>query len=253
VPGNVDRERDLPGLRFEQFLAGAVGVREGLAAAGTGPIGEAFETAVGGMAGVAGTNTQFGALLLLVPLVRTATTGSLDRERAVAVVEKTTAADAAAFYRAFEHVEVAVDDPPPDVPDARRGADAAAAVEERDLTLSAVLARGADDDGVAAEWTDGFSRSFAVGGRIADWTDPLADRAAQAFLVELAREPATLDARRHGEDVAAEVTERAAAVESDAGARAFAEELVEREINPGTTADIVAAGLFVALERGVSV
>jgi len=51
TPGNVDRERDLPNLRFEQFLAGAVGARPGLAAAADGaPVGEAFERAVTGMA-----------------------------------------------------------------------------------------------------------------------------------------------------------------------------------------------------------
>ncbi|MFC6728106.1 triphosphoribosyl-dephospho-CoA synthase, partial [Natronoarchaeum mannanilyticum] len=35
-PGNVDRKRDLPDLRFEHFLAGAVGAQDGLRAAGRG-------------------------------------------------------------------------------------------------------------------------------------------------------------------------------------------------------------------------
>ncbi|MFW5974397.1 MAG: triphosphoribosyl-dephospho-CoA synthase, partial [Natrialbaceae archaeon] len=29
-PGNVDRKREYPDLRFEQFMAGAVGARRGL-------------------------------------------------------------------------------------------------------------------------------------------------------------------------------------------------------------------------------
>jgi triphosphoribosyl-dephospho-CoA synthase len=35
--------------------------------------------------------------------------------------------------------------------------------------------------------------------------------------------------------------------------RSFADDLVDAGINPGTTADCVAAGLFVALERGALV
>ncbi|MFB6219460.1 MAG: triphosphoribosyl-dephospho-CoA synthase [Halobacteriaceae archaeon] len=258
APGNVDRERDHPDLRFEQFLAGAVGAGEGLrAAAGTGRgVGAAFEAAVGGMAAAAGTNTQFGALLLLVPLVRTAATGPLTRSRAAGVVGDTTVADAAAFYRAFDAVDVAVGEPPPDAAelDARRGADAVPAVEERGVTLRDVLAL-AEGDGVAAEWVEGFPRAFAVADRIAGGEGPLADRAARAFLAELARVPDSLVARRHGEAVAAALVERAADLRDADRERvaAFADELVERGVNPGTTADVVAAGVFVALERGVSV
>jgi triphosphoribosyl-dephospho-CoA synthase len=49
-PGNVDRHRDYPDLRFEHFLAGAVGARAGLERAAEGaPLGEAFEESVAGM------------------------------------------------------------------------------------------------------------------------------------------------------------------------------------------------------------
>ena len=76
-PGNVDRDHDYPDLRFEHFLAGAVGAAEGLRMANergpTAPlVGEAFERAVAGMSQQDGGNTQFGCLLLLVPLVRAA-------------------------------------------------------------------------------------------------------------------------------------------------------------------------------------
>src|SRR6056297_1427428 len=183
-PGNVDRERDLPDLRFEHFLAGAVGAGDGLRAAESGaPVGEAFERAVAGMSQQEGDNTQFGTLLLVVPLVRATSEGEVTPEDASAVVEATTVADAADFYRAFEHVDVLVDDPPEDGPDldVRRGADAVPAVEERGLTLSDVMELSADRDGVAREWTGGFARTFDAAGRLAELEGPLSDRAARVF------------------------------------------------------------------------
>ncbi|MFB6079311.1 MAG: triphosphoribosyl-dephospho-CoA synthase [Halarchaeum sp.] len=275
TPGNVDRHRDLPDLRFEQFLAGAAGARAGLdAAAGDAPVGDAFETAVAGMADAAGTNTQFGALLLLVPLVRAAAADDITADGARAAVADTTVADAAGFYRAFEHADVAVSDPPEGLSelDVRRGADAIPALERRGLTLADVLARGAPADGVetlrgdpasldelgdgnAAEWASGFARTFATAERIETGDGPLADRAADAFLALLASGLDTLLAKRHGLDAAREVRERARALRDDGADRdaveSFADDLVARGWNPGTTADALAAGVFVALERGV--
>ena len=259
-PGNVDRRRDLEDLRFEHFLAGTVGAQRGLEMAERGAaVGAAFERAVEGMADQRGGNTQFGALLLLVPLVRAARE-DLSQPVVESVVEETTVADAAAFYRSFEHVDVFVDDPPADMDalDVRRGSEAIPALEERGLTLYDVLERSAPGDGVAREWVRGFERSFAAAERLADADGPLSERTATVFLSLLAERPDTLVAKRRGEDVAAEVTGRAAelhernAVVTDrAAVEAFADDLVERGINPGTTADLTAAGLFIAVERGV--
>ncbi|ELZ14246.1 triphosphoribosyl-dephospho-CoA protein [Halovivax asiaticus JCM 14624] len=257
-PGNVDRDRDLPDLLFEHFLAGAIGARPGLELAEAGdPIGTAFERAVEGMATQRGGNTQFGALLLLIPLVRAAAEG-MTRPQCESVVDETSVSDAASFYRAFDHVDVAVGDPPPDAPalDVRRGADAIPAVRERGLDLQSVLELGVPGDDVAREWVTGFERSFAAADRFADRDGPIADRAGGVYLSLLAERPDTLVATRHGESVAADVHERAAtladrnAFERDRTAVAdFADDLVAAGINPGTTADLTAAGLFIALER----
>jgi len=263
-PGNVDRRRDLDGLRFGQFMAGAVGVRRGLDAAADGaPIGAAFERGVAGMSRGAGDNTQFGCLLLLVPLVAAAAAagdGSLSRSDARRVVDSTTVEDAAGFYRAFEHVDVAVPDPPPGAAalDVRRGAGAIPALRERGLTLADVLALSADrpgrdrpGDGNAREWSRGFPRTFALAESILADEGPATDRAARAFLDALADRPDTLVATEHGIDTAREVSRRAAAVEGRDDAEALAEAFVDAGINPGTTADLVCAALFVALERGL--
>ncbi|WP_144798107.1 triphosphoribosyl-dephospho-CoA synthase [Halorubrum depositum] len=293
-PGNVDRRRDLEGLRFESFLGGAVGAREGLelAANDEASVGDAFERAVAGMADRAGTNTQFGCLLLLVPLLRAtvaggdASAGDLGPDAVDRVTRDTTVADAVAFYRAFERVDVAVADPPADATglDVRRGSDAAPTLRDRGLTLRDVLALSAapdDPDRVpdrnAREWVEGFPRTF----RAAEWirTDegPLTDRAARAFLGLLAAEPDTLVAATHGPETAREASARAAAlldgadgvgsgaagvggIGADAvhgadldAAEGLATAFVDEGINPGTTADLTCAALYVALRRGAEV
>ena len=315
-PGNVDRRRDLAGLRFESFLGGAVGARGGLDRAARGAaVGHAFERAVAGMADRARTNTQFGCLLLLIPLLRATDDGSPSPAELDRVARATTVDDAVAFYRAFEHVDVAVGDPPPDAAaiDVRRGADAEPTLRDRGLTLRDVLALSAGPDGDrvpdrnAQEWIEGFPRTF----RAAEWIvaddGPITERAARAFLGLLATEPDTLVATEHGPGTAREASGHAAeivsgsqgqngsesrgqngseshgsngseshgadvsfggrsddplddlpdadtvhAVDLDA-AEGLASAYVDAGINPGTTADITCASLYVALRRGVEV
>jgi len=256
-PGNVDREREYDDLRFEHFVAGAVGARPGLDRAAAGdPVGTAFEAAVDGMADQSGGNTQFGALLVLTPLVAAAADGRLSSAGVDDVVRETTVEDAAAFYRAFEHVDVAVDDPPDGLEplDVRRGSDAVPDLRARGLTLFDVMQSSADVDGVAAEWVSGFERVFEVSEWLLDGSGPVADRASDAFLELLAAEPDTFIVTRQDRETAEEVQRRAQAVlDGEEDATDLAEEFVERDINPGTTADIVAGALFVALERGLEV
>lgn len=276
TPGNVDRSRDHPELRLEQFLAGAVGARDGLALAAEGaPLGEAFETAVEGMARRAGSNTQFGALLLLVPLVRAAAFDDLDPAGLDRITADTTVEDAAGFYRSFDHVDVRVEDPPEgmDALDVRRGSDAIPELEARGLTLRDVLAESAERDGVAREWTSGFDRTFETAARLVgdgdttgspapvdQWitdADRLVDRAARTHLVLLADDLDSLVVTAHGEAAATDVRNRARDLLSGlpesppkaAAIEAFAAELIEEGINPGMTADHLAAGLFVALQQ----
>ena len=255
-PGNVDRDHDQPDLRFGQFLAGSIGAGAGLrdAAAG-GRVGAAFERAVAGMSRGAGTNTQFGSLLLVVPLVRAAADRRLSPAGVTAVVESTTVADAAAFYRAFEHVDVAVPDPPEGMAelDVRRGTEAVSTVEARELTLYDVLARSSEDSN-ATEWTTGFRRTFETAAGIVDDDGPLTDRIARAFLDRLAADEDSLVRTVHGAEIAAAVRERAAEAQGDPDAVAALDaDLLDRGINPGATADLVTAATLVALERGVSV
>jgi triphosphoribosyl-dephospho-CoA synthase len=267
-PGNVDRHRDLEDLRFEQFLAGSVGSARGLRMAAAGaPLGRAFERSVAGMSRQSGGNTQFGCLLLLTPLVAATAQDELSPSDVEDRCRATTVDDAVAFYRAFEHVDVAVGDPPEGANDldARRGAAAEPALREREMTLWDVMELSADPpDGVpdtnGLEWVEGFPRTFAAADDLLADDGPITDRAAGCFLDMLATEPDTLVATTHGGDTAREVQARArktlAAVRETGSldpAEELAETFVAQGINPGTTADRTAAALFVALERGMAV
>lgn len=254
-PGNVDRTREYPDLLFEQFLAGAVGTYPGFqAAANGGAIGESFEQAIAGMSHQRGGNTQFGAVLLLMPLVAAASRGSLTQATATDVVESTTVEDCVAFYRAFEYVDVSVPEPPAEMGDldVRQGASAEPAIRNRELTLGELMAESAPRDGIAAEWTDGFGWTFELARYIKTGDGPVTERAAAAYLALLSRELDTFVIATHDRETAYEVRRRAnAVIDGTENVYAFAADLVSRGINPGTTADIVAGGLFVALERGL--
>jgi triphosphoribosyl-dephospho-CoA synthase len=261
-PGNVDRHREYPDLRFEHFLAGAVGTEAGFEHASTdGAVGASFERAIEGMSHQLGGNTQFGAVLLLTPLVKAAVDSDhLTPEAATAVVDATTVADAVSFYRAFEHVDVAVDEPPEGMGelDVRRGTEAAPYLREQELTLADIMARSAQRDGIAAEWTGGFERTFGAADRLREHQHredcPVTDSAATVFLELLADRVDTFVQTQHDHETALEVRDRAQSVRAgEKSVESFADELVEREINPGTTADITAGALFVALERGLRV
>jgi triphosphoribosyl-dephospho-CoA synthase len=256
-PGNVDRQREYEDLRFEHFLAGAVGALDGLEiAANGGPVGEAFERAIAGMSNQSGGNTQFGAILLLSPLVVAASQDELTPATADTVVAATTVDDAVHFYRGFDHVDVAVDEPPADMTalDVRRGGAAEPTIRDQALTLQDIMDRSADRDGIAAEWCDGFPRTFRTAEEIMAGDGAVTDRAATAFLDELAEELDTFVVTQHDEETALDVREKADEARSGAmDVSALGDELVDRNINPGTTADIIAGALFVALQRGMEV
>ena len=127
--------------------------------------------------------------------------------------------------------------------------------------LRAAMAAAAPHDQIARLWTDGYSALFD--GLVEDLLTEvkqghsLGDAIVRGYLRQLAREPDSLVARRHGAGVAGEVSRGAADV-LRAGAdnwkmavAAFDRSLrVPLKINPGTTADLVATALFILLWEG---
>lgn len=252
-PGNVSPGRHFHDTRYEDFLASAVAIGPALAAAGDQPLGTTIRSAVQATARWVRSNTNLGIILLLGPLARAALRGEGPlRERLHAVLAETTVADAAEVYAAIRQ--------------ARPGGLGASASEDvataPTVSLREAMALAADRDSVAREYATDFAVTFDVGSlalrraRSAglDW----ADATVECYLRILAAVPDTHIARKLGRDEAETVSRRARAVAEAGGVRteagrrelqAFDAELrgPTNARNPGTTADLTCAALFVVI------
>jgi triphosphoribosyl-dephospho-CoA synthase len=255
-PGNVSPERHFHDTRYEDFLASAVAIGPALAVAGRRPLGATIHAAIEATSRWTGSNTNLGIVLLLAPLSRAASRhpGTL-RERLGAVLEETTVEDAAETYAAIRR--------------ARPGGLGAASVEDvataPTVTLREAMALAAERDAVAREYTNRFALTFEVGApalagarkRGLAWSEATVE----CFLALLASVPDTHIARKLGWVEAERVTGRAREVvlaggtATTAGRAALA--ALDRELrdprntrNPGTTADLTCAALFVAIIEG---
>lgn len=250
-PGNVG-PRHGP---HEHFIASALACRpalEGAAREGRS-LGRWFRRAVeASVAAQPGGNTHFGTLLLLVPLASAAGSargpGEI-RGRAGALVRATTVVDAVEFYRAFRAapVRVAPLGGPFDLRDPR----APAAVRRAGATLYDAVTLAAGRDRVAKEWASGFAECEWARDRLAlhirrrGWNEAVV----RAYLDLLARAPDSLVAVKFGDAVTREVQRKAASLRGASIERIarWDDALARRGINPGATADVLVAALFLEL------
>jgi triphosphoribosyl-dephospho-CoA synthase len=255
-PGNVSPDRHFHDTRYEDFLASAVAIGPALAAAGSRPLGATIFAAVDATSRWARSNTNLGIILLLAPLARAARHGDgALREQVREVLAETTVADAVEVYAAIRR--------------ARPGGLGAAATEDvataPTVSLREAMALAAGRDSVAREYTTDFAITFEIGAPALrqarssglDWSDATV----QTFLRILAAVPDTHIARKLGREAAEAVSRRAREVEeaggvrTEAGRRAL--ESFDAELrsptnarNPGTTADLTCAALFVVILEG---
>ena len=255
-PGNVSPGRHFHDARYEDFLASAVAIGPAIASAGTRPLGSTIRAAVDATAAWTRSNTNLGMVLLLAPLARAALVreGPL-RESLRDVLAATTVGDAAEVYAAIRRAR----------PGGLGAVPSEDVAEAPGVTLRAAMALAAERDAVAREYATDFAVTFDVGApalraaRAAglDWSDATVD----AYLRLLAAVPDTHIARKLGRAAAEEVSRRAAEIErtggvrTEAGRRALA--ALDRELrepenrrNPGTTADLTCAALFVVILEG---
>ena len=134
------------------------------------------------------------------------------------------------------------------------------------VTLREAMDAARERDSIAREYVTDFEITFALGADTLRrcWRDGAAfsDAVLTTFLTILAEVPDTLIARKNGKAAAEDVSRRAAARAGRrrkphrAGACATSAELARElgdeahALNPGTTADLVAASLFVFLTEG---
>lgn len=268
-PGNVHPGAAFADARYEDFLLSAAAIGPAMAAAGGESVGATIRRAVADSRRVTGTNTNLGIVLLLAPLAKAAaapdahSTGDSARDPEVGDARRAALRDRVRGVLAELSVADARDAYAV-IRDAAPGGVGSAAEEDvRDeptVTLLDAMARAADRDSIAREYATGYAITFehtvpALGrSRAAGLAWPGA--IVQAHLEVLAHVPDTLIARKLGREVAEGVSREARRVVQAGGVRTpegrRAIEAFDRRLrddrnqrNPGTTADLIAAGLFV--------
>lgn len=255
-PGNVSPGLHFHDTRYEDFLASAVAIGPALSGAGQNPLGTTIRTAVEDTRRWTKSNTNLGIVLLLAPLARAALrSGGTLRERLGQTLTETTVGDAAQVYAAIRHVR----------PGGLGEAAAEDVFESPTVTLRQAMALAAERDAIAREYVTSFALTFEVGvpairaarrDRLA-WTDAAID----AYLRLLDSTADTHIARKLGQTEAEAVSRRArevlgaGGIRSTEGRQALAE--LDAELrdshnrrNPGTTADLTCAALFVVILEG---
>jgi len=263
-PGNIDRDHDYVGTKYEDFIASAIGVYPVMEkACSTGGIGSLILEASGeSVRWQGGGNTHFGAYILLFPLIKAAMRGPVEllKENAIEIVKESTIQDAVDFYRAFSMVEVRMKDKEALTSGEKEldvGNDSSLEeLDRRGITLYDILQISAKNDMVAREWVEGFRRSFMAAEKIASKrkTGTMNDATVLSYLELISEEPDTFIAKKYDLDKALYVQGLAVDVlERRMTLNELSHRLYVEKINPGSTADIVIAGIFIALLYGMKV
>jgi len=285
-PGNVDRTHDFEDTRYEDFLASAVAVasplREaarkgclvsvGSLSAAEVKIGSIIKRAVQRMnTWQSGGNTSLGTLLLLCPIaVAAGMIMPLERVRAAtlrtklrSVVKNTTPFDAVEVYKAISLAK------PSGLGEVERfditNKRSRRAIVKEKKTLLDIFRLSSAWDSVAYEWANGYPITFELGypyfTHELKTTGDIRVATVHTFLRILSQVPDTLIARKVGVARSREVSLRsmraldAGGLLSKRGRRMiFALDRSLRtpnhRLNPGTTADLTASTLAVAMLEG---
>lgn len=256
-PGNVHRLVDFEDTTYLDFALSAGAIVEPLDRASAQALGSTILQAVEATHRVVATNTNLGMILLLVPLA-SVPPGEPLQPGVASILERSTVADARDLYRGIRLAK------PGGLGRSEQGQDVS---DEPTVTLLEAMRLASDRDLVARQYATGFLDVFdrfvpVLADSLArpGWT--LETAIVAAFLDFLAERPDTLIARKLGGAVAREASDRAADVlkagwpdgprsswalaEFDAWLRADG-----HARNPGASADLASAGLFVALRTGI--
>jgi triphosphoribosyl-dephospho-CoA synthase len=255
-PGNITPTHDFHDTSYDDMLRSAIAVGPELARAGEREVGETVLAVVRASRLVAPANTNLGIALLLAPLAKAALDGGPLRARLGAILRALDLADARAAYAAIRLADAGGLDEPVEH-DVR---------SEPAVALREAMASAAERDSIASEYATDYALTFETG--IPTFATALGDGlAVRDAIVELhlrllERAPDTLIARKRGADAAARVSAGAREVLAAGGVRTAAGREALRSfdaslrepgnaLNPGTTADLVTATLFVALLEGM--
>jgi triphosphoribosyl-dephospho-CoA synthase len=262
-PGNIDRDHNYTDTRFEHFLASAVGVypileKAAISKAGVGKL--IYDSVVESSKWQSGGNTHFGAFILLIPLVmaggRCENKECLEKE-VQKIVRETTVEDAVEFYRAFARAGVKVK-PVADLD--LKDTDSIEKIKAQGLTLFDLMDISASYDMIAEEWANGFEKTFECSTLIQEKIRNygINDAVVLTFMELLSRNKDTFIRTKFDIKKAGDVSMRATSILQKGDMTRikmdicqFDEELLKEGVNPGSTADIIIAGLFVSLFEGM--
>lgn len=244
-PGNVHAFADGHRMRVADFVASAQVSTPHLAQAGA-PVGRRVLTAMDATLRAVGQNTNLGILLLCAPIAVAAEGGGALREALGRVLERLDAADAAGVFEAIR----------------RANPGGLGRADRHDVTapglaasLQAAMAEAAPRDRIAHAYATGFADLFEVGlpalaaARANGLAPPWSTTA--VFLAYLARLPDSHVARKHGLARAQALRGEAEDLLSLDLRTRPAEALLavdrrwkDANLNPGTSADLTVATLF---------
>jgi len=256
-PGNVSPFASFRDTTYGDFLASAAAIGPALSLAGERSLGATIRAAVEATARWAPSNTNLGLVLLLAPLARAQLRPGLGalRERLAATLADTTVADARDAYVAIRCA----------APGGLGRASEQDVADTPTATLRDAMALARDRDAIAREYATEFATTFEIGapGLRRALSDRLAwgDAIVEVYLTLLAASPDSHIVRKLGTDAGVMVQRRARVVLDAGGVRtkagrdataAFDRELRDEAntLNPGATADLTGASIYVVLLEG---
>jgi triphosphoribosyl-dephospho-CoA synthase len=256
--GNVHPGQSFSDVTFADFAMSAHAAAPEIGRAHSRPLGETILSAIKATRAVVKSNTNLGMVLLLAPLSKVQF--GIDLRTGVrSILHQSTIDDASRVYEAIRLAS----------PGGLGTAKSQDVREEPTQTLREVMALAADRDLIARQYANDFADVFDVG--VPALIDGLRrfGRLESAIqhcqLVWLATHPDSLIQRKCGPQVAADASRRARVVLEQGGIGTAAGQAAYADFdrwlredgnkrNPGTTADLIAACLFIALrERKIGV
>jgi triphosphoribosyl-dephospho-CoA synthase len=251
--GNVHPGRDFANLHFSDFLASAAAIAPAFDRAADVGVGHTVLDAIRATRAVVATNTNLGIVLLLAPLAAVPLSRPL-RPGLSAILANLTVEDARHVFAAIRLAQ----------PGGLGKAASEDVAGEPTLPLRQIMTLAAQRDLVARQYDNGFQEVFEVAVPALCETFKRCNDLEQAIvfthLTILATHPDSLIARKRGAAEADEASRRALRVlqtgwpETTSARAAFAELdawliTMENSRNPGTSADVTTAALFVALRE----
>jgi triphosphoribosyl-dephospho-CoA synthase len=158
------------------------------------------------------------------------------------VTHKTTVKDAVNVAKAIQAsgAYVGIPQKGPDI----RNETAIKEIDDEELTLIDLFLLSSEWDTIAAEWVHGFPVTLSGAGYLVEGKSILG-----LYMDILSEYPDSLVQRRFGKKIAIKISKKAQKLKnsSDTELKKWDSHLYRKGINPGTTADLVASSLFVAL------